>query len=407
MRPGRFVRLVWAEPGAAPALTGATCSSPSASASPSTRRASSPSRRAPSLRGPRAPDAAGARALALRPRRRRCRSSTSTSASTPARTSRRCACKAVRASTAVARCRQRRLLSPRARRRGRRLAGDRAARRASATCASCPTSAPPSLDGVGARLVVHASLASIVFAAAGRAAVSPARRLARRARRRVAGQRRRAAARQRAGALRSRARSARSRSTKRPRAPPSRRRARRACDRGCSGRADRRRRRPGALVWRLARSGRRSRARRAADASISLAPSAATERDAARALQAPRNSPTGLSSSTRSQTALTTIRIGVPRMQADGAPQPAEGEHADEHRERAHPAGAAGPPRRQQVADDGVDRRTSWRRSAAALSMLSNCMKPTIAEPTPTITRADVGNEVGDAGERRPRPPRC
>jgi hypothetical protein len=121
----------------------------------------------------------------------------------------------------------------------------------------------------------------------------------------------------------------------------------------------------GALVWRLARS-------------------APEETPSARA-EAPRNSPTGLSSSTRSQIALTTIRIGAPRMRPI-APH-------SQPKTSTPTKTAKGLIRLARPVHHGVSRlpTTPWIANelapmSIAWSMLSNWMKPTIIAPTPTST---------------------
>ena len=60
-------------------------------------------------------------------------------------------------------------------------------------------------------------------------------------------------------------------------------------------------------------------------------------------------------SSTRSQTALTTIMIGMPSSRPQTPHSQPQTDHADEHRHRVHAAGAAGEPGHQQVAHERVD----------------------------------------------------
>ena len=233
----------------------------------------------------------------------RCRWSTSTCASPPAphvapvrlqgRDARR---------SAVARARRRRLLPARARRRRRHARRRSPCRPTVRFLRVVPDERAAALDAAPVRLVVHASLASLVFATQG----EPPFRL-------LAGSRDAPAGAlplaplvpqldERACALRPRDARRLRRSTRLPRTRPSRPSGWRGCGRGCSGRvllvgvAG-----LGALVWRLARARPGGAAARRLGA----------ERQRA---QAPRNSPTGFSSSTRSQTVFTTIRIGVPRI---------------------------------------------------------------------------------------------
>ena len=303
----------------------------------------------PEPAGARAPDAARARA-ALRSRRRpaagrrrpalRRRHARRAGAPAGPRARRR----------AVARARRRRLLSPRARRRRRQLAGARRCRRRSASCAWFPTSAPrrstastrawssmrrwrrsssPTQGEPPFRL-----LAGSRDAPAGALPVA-----------RVVPQ-----LEQRAAALRSRRRSARSRR----RGGRARRRAGVAPGAPAAlaalGRADRRRRRLGALVWRLARP----------------APARAADRRAAGAERAARSGAEELADRLQLVDAvadrLDDHQDRRAEDQADGAPEPAE-QRARRRRPRTGSSGWRG---RSTTASAGCRRRrgsrTSWRR---------------------------------------------
>ena len=352
-----------------------TCWSPSAISSPSTRRASSPSRRAPSPPAAARPTPASRRALhfdlggALPLVDVDLRFAAGTHVA-PVRLQGRS-----RDRRGLARPRRRRVLSPRARRRCRPGAGDRAARNGALPSRRARRARGRARRCAARSLVVHARARVARVRGPGRAAVPAARGLDRRARRRLAGRRRSCRSSTRSAPASVAPSSARSAPTRRSSALPSARRPRRAGGPCCSG----------ACCW----SASPVSARWSGASPRSGAGGAA----AARLTSSPRNSPTGLSSSTRSQTDLATIRIGVPRIRPDGAPEPAEGEHADEDRERAHPAGPAGEPGREQVAD------RAWMPNelapiSRALSRLSNWMKPTIAEPPPTITAPTYGTRL-------------
>ena len=256
-----------------------------------------------------------------------------------------------------------------------------------------PDERAASLDGVAARLVVHASLASLVFAAQG----EPPFRL-------LAGSRDAPAGALPVSAVVPQLDSERARFG---RATLGAFAVDEAAAQAAEQAARQARLRPwllwgvlivgvaglGALVWRLARSGPATAAgAEPADLAAAAAPPGASARKRSGAEELADR--------------LQLVDAVADRLhdhqdrraedQADGAPQPAERQHADEHRERAHPAGATGPPRRQQVADDGVDRE----RAGADQQRLVDAVELDEADDRRAEAdddRADVGDEVGDA----------